>query len=375
MPVQDMTSGAEEDGRGKLRGDDSAVAAIGREERADGVSEQASKQPADIEFKGVTKRFGEVVAVDNVSLTVERGAFYTFLGPSGCGKTTSLRLIAGFEQPDEGDVQIGGALVVGVPPYRRPVNMVFQHYALFPHLTVADNIGYGLRQRAPRPEKSAIDKQVGEMLELVRLPGFERRRVWELSIELQTLQREVGITFVLVTHDQEEALSMSDTICIMRDGHIVQTGNPTELYDEPVNGYVADFVGKSNFFAGKVVEAAGTEAAVELDGGRVLRGRRPRTGEALAPGARGVIVVRPELVHVMPAAGSGMSEEDVETPGRIKNRIFLGEHTEYLIGTEELGDILALVPKHIEASEGGFSPGDEVRIGWRASATLSLAER
>ena len=131
----------------------------------------------------------------------------------------------------------------------------------------------------------------------------------------------------------------------------------------------------STFIAGKVVEAAGTEAAVELDGGRVLRGRRPSTGEPLAPGARGVIVVRPELVHVMPAAGSGMSEEDVETPGRIKNRIFLGEHTEYLVGTQELGDILALVPKHVEASDGGFSPGDEVRIGWRASAALSLAER
>jgi spermidine/putrescine transport system ATP-binding protein len=413
MPVQDLTSVAEEDGCRKFRDEGSAVAANGQGERTGGVSEQASKQSTDIEFKGVTKRFGEVVAVDSVSLSVERGAFYTFLGPSGCGKTTSLRLIAGFEQPDEGDVQIGGASVVGVPPYRRPVNMVFQHYALFPHLTVADNIGYGLRQRAPRPEKSAIDRQVGETLELVRLPGFEKRRVWELSggqqqrvalaralinhptvllldeplaaldrklrremqIELQTLQREVGITFVLVTHDQEEALSMSDTICIMRDGRIVQTGNPTELYDEPVNGYVADFVGKSNFFAGKVVEATGTDAAVELEGGRVLSGRRPKTGETLAPGARGVIAVRPELVHVMPTAGTGMSKPDVEAPGRIKNRIFLGEHTEYLVGTQELGDILALVPKHVEASDGGFSPGDEVRIGWRVSAALSLAER
>ncbi len=372
-----------------------------------------SGQSADIEFAGVTKRFGDIVAVDDVSLSVERGAFYTFLGPSGCGKTTSLRLIAGFEQPDGGDVRIGGASVVGIPPYRRPVNMVFQHYALFPHLSVADNIGYGLRQRTPRPPKPEIDVQIGEMLELVRLSGFETRRVWELSggqqqrvalaralinhptvllldeplaaldrklrremqIELQTLQREVGITFVLVTHDQEEALSMSDTICIMRDGKIVQTGGPKELYDEPANGYVADFVGKSNFFAGKVVRASAAEAAVELEGGRVLSGRRPKNGEALAPGARGVIAVRPELVHVMPSAGSGGSETDVEAPGRIKNRIFLGEHTEYLVGTHELGDILALVPKHVEASDGGFSPGDEVRIGWRVSAALSLAER
>jgi spermidine/putrescine transport system ATP-binding protein len=385
----------------------------GNRERAGGVPKDNSGQSADIEFVGVTKRFGDIVAVDDVSLSVERGAFYTFLGPSGCGKTTSLRLIAGFEQPDAGDVRIGSQSVVGIPPYRRPVNMVFQHYALFPHLSVAENIGYGLRQRTPRPAKSELAAQVGEMLELVRLAGFETRRVWELSggqqqrvalaralinhptvllldeplaaldrklrremqIELQSLQREVGITFALVTHDQEEALSMSDTICIMRDGHIVQTGSPRELYDEPVNGYVADFVGKSNFFAGKVVEATGTGAAVELEGGRVLSGRRPKNGETIAPGARGVIAVRPELVHVMPTAGTGMSEPDVEAPGRIKNRIFLGEHTEYLVGTQELGDILALVPKHVEASDGGFSPGDEVRIGWRMSAALSLAER
>jgi spermidine/putrescine transport system ATP-binding protein len=413
MTGQELPLARETADRPEVAGDVFAAATGDDGERAGGVPEQVSQQPADIEFVGVTKRFGEVVAVDTVSLSVERGAFYTFLGPSGCGKTTSLRLIAGFEQPDQGDVQIGGTSVVGIPPYKRPVNMVFQHYALFPHLTVADNIGYGLRQRAPRPEKQALAKQVGETLELVRLPGFEKRRIWELSggqqqrvalaralinrptvllldeplaaldrklrremqIELQTLQREVGITFVLVTHDQEEALSMSDTICIMRDGRIVQTGNPTELYDEPVNGYVADFVGKSNFFAGKVVEATGTDAAVELEGGRVLGGRRPKNGETLAPGARGVIAVRPELVHVMPAAGTGMSETEVEAPGRIKNRIFLGEHTEYLVGTQELGDILALVPKHVEASDGGFSPGDEVRIGWRMSAALSLAER
>jgi spermidine/putrescine transport system ATP-binding protein len=385
----------------------------GSRERAGGVPKDISGQSADIEFVGVTKRFGDIVAVDDVSLSVERGAFYTFLGPSGCGKTTSLRLIAGFEQPDAGDMRIGGQSVVGIPPYRRPVNMVFQHYALFPHLSVAENIGYGLRQRTPRPAKDDIAGQVGEMLELVRLTGFETRRVWELSggqqqrvalaralikpptvllldeplgaldrklrremqIELQTLQREVGITFVLVTHDQEEALSMSDTICIMREGRIVQTGNPKELYDEPVNGYVADFVGKSNFFVGKVVEATGSGAAVELEGGRVLSGRRPKNGETLAPGARGVIAVRPELVHVMPTPGPGISETDIEAPGRIKNRIFLGEHTEYLVGTQELGDILALVPKHVEASDGGFSPGDEVRIGWRMSAALSLAER
>ncbi|MBE9557102.1 MAG: ATP-binding cassette domain-containing protein, partial [Proteobacteria bacterium] len=206
-------------------------------------TESRLNQPIDIEFVNVTKRFGDVVAVDDVTLSVERGAFFSFLGPSGCGKTTSLRMIAGFDQPNAGDVRLSGESVVGVPPYKRPVNMVFQQYALFPHLNVGDNIGYGLRQRAPAPPKAEIDRQISEMLELVRLSGYENRRIWELSggqqqrvalaralinhptvllldeplaaldrklrremqIELQTLQREVGITFILVTHDQEEA--------------------------------------------------------------------------------------------------------------------------------------------------------------------------
>jgi len=367
---------------------------------------------ADIEFVGVTKRFGEVVAVDNVDLAISRGAFYTLLGPSGCGKTTSLRMIAGFDQPTAGDVRIGGASVVGIPAYKRPVNMVFQQYALFPHFDVADNIGYGLRQRSPRPSKQEITKRVGETLELVRLPGFERRRIWELSggqqqrvalaralinrptvllldeplaaldrklrremqIELQTLQREVGITFVLVTHDQEEALSMSDTICIMREGRIVQTGSPKALYDEPINGYVADFVGKSNFFVGEITDSDAKRGAVRLANGRALSGRQPVGGQALTAGQRGVIAVRPELIQVMAANSVTDDTFDVAAPGRVKNRIFLGEHTEYLIGTEELGDILALVPKYVEAAEGGFGRGDDVKVGWRRNAALALAE-
>ncbi|MEE8454067.1 MAG: ABC transporter ATP-binding protein, partial [Limibaculum sp.] len=139
------------------------------------------RDPVDIEFIGVTKRFGEILAVDDIDFSIERGAFHSFLGPSGCGKTTSLRLIAGFEQPTAGNVLIGGNAVVGVPPHKRPVNMVFQNYALFPHLNVADNIGYGLRQRSPRPAKADIAARVDEMLELVRLPGFAKRRSWELS--------------------------------------------------------------------------------------------------------------------------------------------------------------------------------------------------
>ena len=262
----------------------------------------------DIEFRNVTKRFDDVVAVDNVSLSVERGAFFTFLGPSGCGKTTSLRLIAGFDQPTEGDVFISGSSVVGVPSHKRPVNMVFQQYALFPHMDVTENIGYGLRQRNPKPGKQEVIKRVDETLEMVRLSGYGKRRAWELSggqqqrvalaralinhptcllldeplaaldrklrremqIELQTLQREVGITFILVTHDQEEALSMSDRICIMRDGRIVQSGSPRELYDEPISRYVADFVGKTNFFNGIVAETSDSRVTVKCDSGEVL---------------------------------------------------------------------------------------------------------
>jgi spermidine/putrescine transport system ATP-binding protein len=376
------------------------------------MNEDLARQPADIEFINVTKRFGDVVAVDDVSLSVERGAFFSFLGPSGCGKTTSLRMIAGFDQPTEGDVKLSGRSVVGVPPYKRPVNMVFQHYALFPHLNVGDNIGYGLRQKTPAPPRAEIARQVAETLELVRLSGYENRRIWELSggqqqrvalaralinhptvllldeplaaldrklrremqIELQTLQREVGITFILVTHDQEEALSMSDTICIMHNGRIVQTGSPTELYDNPLNRYVADFVGKSNFFEGKVTDADGHGARIETPAGHTLAGRKPRDATSLSTGSPAVIAVRPEIIFIAaPSAGAPYPAE-VEAPAVIRNRIFLGEQTEYLVEAEGLGEVLVRAPKHAEAQTGGFNPGEQVLIGWQAAAALALED-
>jgi len=375
-------------------------------------TQTGNPQEIDIEFRDISKRFDDVVAVDDVSLSIPRGSFFSFLGPSGCGKTTSLRLIAGFEQPTAGDVVIGGQSVVGVPPYKRPVNMVFQNYSLFPHLNVADNVGYGLRQQRPRPEKQEISRQVGETLELVRLTGYEQRRVWELSggqqqrvalaralinqpmvllldeplaaldrklrqemqIELQTLQREVGITFVLVTHDQEEALSMSDTICIMLEGRVVQIGGPRELYDEPMNHYVAGFVGKSNFFDGTVVETHGEGASVKLASGRVLKGRVPLSGMAPGKDQEAKLAVRPELVHIAQVNGKAVFSADVETPARVKNRIFLGEQTEYLVETEDLGDILVLASKHAEGISGGFSPGDAVTVGWDDASALAFEE-
>lgn len=372
----------------------------------------AAQAHYDIEFQSVTKRFGEVVAVDAVSLCIPRGGFFSFLGPSGCGKTTSLRLIAGFEQPSAGEVLIEGQSVVGVPAYRRPVNMVFQHYALFPHFNVFDNIAYGLRQIAPRPGKAEIDKRVAAALEMVRLTGYQSRRIWELSggqqqrvalaralvnrptvllldeplaaldrklrremqIELQTLQRDVGITFILVTHDQEEALSMSDVICLMLDGRIVQTGNPTELYDDPINRYVADFVGKSNFFGGKVVAADPQGARIETGSGRSLAGRHPKGVPSPPVGATAVLAVRPELVFISPSGHDLPNGTDIEAPARIRNRIFLGEQTEYLVEAEGLGEVLVRAPKHAESQSGGFNPGDTVLIGWQAKAALALTD-
>ncbi len=367
----------------------------------------------DIQFDQVTKRYGDVVALDNVSLSVERGEFFSFLGPSGCGKTTSLRLIAGFEQPTQGNVQIGGVSVIGVPPHRRPVNMVFQHYALFPHMNVSDNIGYGLRQRSPKPPKSETYRQVDELLEMVQMSGYGKRRIWELSggqqqrvalaralinkptvllldeplaaldrklrrdmqIELQTLQRDVGITFILVTHDQEEALSMSDRICIMREGCVVQMGSPRDLYDQPSNLYVADFVGKSNFITGSVTNINGRYVTVEDANGRTFVGAPSASASGFSVGVAASIAIRPELIVVSSHNSCAVDmATDVALNGRIKNRIFLGEHTEYLIETDGLGDILVLSPKHIESKRGAFEPGEAVALGWKNAAALALED-
>jgi len=332
----------------------------------------------------------------------------SFLGPSGCGKTTFLRMIAGFEQPDSGDVLLRGESVVGVPAFKRPVNMVFQHYALFPHLNVADNIGYGIKQVNRKISKKELATRVGETLEMVRLPGFQERNIWEMSggqqqrvalaralinrpnvllldeplaaldrklrrdmqIELQNLQREVGITFVLVTHDQEEALSMSDTVCLMKEGRIVQTGSPQDLYKEPLSPYVADFVGKSNFFKG-ISEGAG---AVKLTCGRIVEGRAPLTVELPPKSSAAVVCVRPEMIHIAAEGNKGASEHAMYFTGNIVNRIFLGENTEYVVRIDELGDVLVMSSRLSEASTGTFEPNQSVTIGWDKDATLIFAD-
>ncbi len=373
-------------------------------------SNGASAVPV-LTFRGVSKRFGDVVAARNLDLDVDEGEFLSFLGPSGCGKTTSLRMIAGFEQPSEGDVYLMGERVNGVPAYRRPVNMVFQHYALFPHLDVADNVSYGLRQRRPRPDADAIARRVEAMLEKVRLAGYARRKIWELSggqqqrvalaralinepalllldeplaaldrklrremqIELQNLQRDLGITFVLVTHDQEEALSMSDRVCIMRDGAIVQIGSPRELYDRPLNRYVADFVGKSNFFAGTLVETGRERVIVSLAGTL----RVPAVGGPSVAGmARGQgisLSVRPEQMVLSRDPRSLPADSAVKLEATVRNRIFLGEHTEYLLHETRLGEFLALAPRQTEISEPAFDTGESIHVSWSANAALVLS--
>jgi len=374
-------------------------------------SQSSDSHDLDIEFRGVTKRFEDVVALDDVSLAVERGAFFSFLGPSGCGKTTSLRLIAGFDQPSAGDIFIRGSSVVGIPSHKRPVNMVFQQYALFPHMDVAENIGYGLRQREPRPAKQEIIRKVDETLELVRLIGYNKRRVWELSggqqqrvalaralinrptcllldeplaaldrklrremqIELQTLQRDVGITFILVTHDQEEALSMSDQICIMRDGKIIQTGSPRELYDEPINRYVADFVGKTNFFDGAVLETSDSSTTLKLASDQIVVGAQSKGTTRLAIGSKASVAVRPEMISIS-AADEAINGTNITIPGQVMNRIFLGEHSEYLIATEGYGEVMVLSPRSFEGASRNFAPGDSVSISWNPEAALILGD-
>ena len=370
---------------------------MGNGEYAQDVGPTGRKTVA--ELRDVSKRFGDVRAVSDLNLSIGEGEFLSFRGPSGCGKTTALRMLAGFERPTEGDVILDGEVVNSVEPHHRPVNMVFQHYALFPHMTVAQNIGYGLRQRRPRLPRAEIVDKVRKTLTVVQLEGFENRRIWEMSggqqqrvalaraivnepklllldepmaaldrklrkemqIELQDLQRQLGITFVLVTHDQEEALSMSDRICIMREGRIVQIGSPQELYDRPNSRYVAGFVGTSNFFNGTLTDEKGPLATVRLNNGMVLQAN-PHGG--LTRDQDVCISVRPEQMKLH-RQGDGLSVE-------VQNRIFLGEHTEYLVNHESLGDFLVLSSRQAEQAEGQFNAGDRALVSWESSAALIL---
>lgn len=363
-----------------------------------------------VSFQQVSKHYGDVAAVNNLNLDVQAGEFLSLLGPSGCGKTTSLRMIAGFEQPTTGTVQLAGKTVNGVPAYKRPVNMVFQHYALFPHKDVATNVAFGLRQVRPRLGKAFIDKRVAQTLEQVRLGGYQHRRIWELSggqqqrvalaralinepqvllldeplaaldrklrhemqIELQTLQRTVGITFVLVTHDQEEALSMSDRVCLMRDGGIVQIGTPMELYDKPTSRYVADFVGRSNFFPGSVTGSTTHAVDIALACGLTLSSTNPYNKSTHSQGEDVVVCVRPEQLRMSRTKTEQTAADAICTDGVVLNRIFLGEHTEYLLRNEKLGEILLLAPRQNELTEPPLNTGEHVYVTCSRDSALVI---
>lgn len=355
----------------------------------------ASASTNDIEFRSVTKNYGDVTAVTDINLNVPKGAFLALLGPSGCGKTTCLRMIGGFEQPSEGAVLINGREMNGVPAYRRPVNMVFQHYALFPHFNVEQNVAYGLKQMRPRIASAEIGRRVMEALEMVRLDGFSKRRIHEMSggqqqrvalaraivnrpsvllldeplaaldkklrsamqIELQTLQRELGITFVLVTHDQEEALSMADVVCVMSAGRIRQLGSPQEVYDRPADLFVADFVGKTNRVSA-IMEADGATLRL-ADGSAIAASARQR----VSPGET-IVAIRPEAIRLTRVE----AREASAFKGTVTHRIFLGSSAEYAVTVPGLGDFLVTADRRGMKESDLVEPGEVVFLGFDPAA-------
>ncbi len=312
-----------------------------------------------IRIQNLTKTYpGGVLAVDDLSLTVEEGEFVTFLGPSGCGKTTTLRMIAGFETPNAGRILLAGSDVTELPPYRRQVNTVFQDYALFPHMTVRENVGYGLRVAGVAREE--IARRVDEGLDTVELAdkadarpatlsGGQKQRAAlaralvrkpkvllldeplsaldaklreAMQVELKHLHQRLGITFVFVTHAQTEALVMSDRVVVMDRGRVVQSGSPTELYDFPATPYVADFIGTSNMIEGRVAEAADGQVVVRLAGGDL----RCRNGQTLSPGDPVVVGIRPEKVQLRGATGpEGAGKDQAVLSGTVIDSLFRGD--------------------------------------------------
>lgn len=314
-----------------------------------------------LEIDRISKRFGDFCAVDDVSIAVQRGEFLTFLGPSGCGKSTLLRMIAGFETPSDGEIRIGGRSMTGVQPYNRPVGIVFQNLALFPHLSVAENVGYGLKARRVGADESR--SRTAEMLAMVELAGFEQRRIHELSggqkqrvalaralvlrpdvllldeplsaldlklrrqlqYELKGIQQRVGTTFLFVTHDQEEALTMSDRIAVINAGRVEQLDTPELVYRQPASTFVARFVGDTNLLQGTVAQAG--DDWLDLDLGRFGTGVRVHTREPVPAGAAVALSVRPEHVHLIAEAEAAPAHLQATVQGRS----YGGTHTRYVL--------------------------------------------
>ncbi len=356
-----------------------------------------------LRFEGVTKRFGGVVAVDALDLAIYAGEFFALLGPSGCGKTTLLRMLAGFETPDEGSIRLGEADIARVPPYRRPVNMMFQSYALFPHLTVAGNVAFGLKQeRLPRPEIAA---RVAEMLALVKLEGLAGRKPHQLSggqrqrvalarslakrpkvllldeplaaldkklreetqFELMDLQKRLGTTFVIVTHDQEEAMTVAHRIAVMDHGRLVQVATPQRLYEEPASRWVAGFIGDVNLIDGVVIAADAAGVAIEGAGGRRYR---VAAAPAVKPGQQVAIALRPEKLRLATEKPAGVGENCLA--GRVGDIAYLGDVSLYRVRLDDGAVITASRANASRTADGAIGWDDAVWLTWSADAGVLL---
>jgi spermidine/putrescine transport system ATP-binding protein len=355
-----------------------------------------------IALRGVSKSFGGVGAVDDVTLEIAEGEFFSMLGPSGCGKTTTLRMIAGFEAPDAGSVVLQGMDVTSVPANRRPVNMVFQQYALFPHMSIYDNVAFGLRvQHVPRHEHR---ERIRELLRIVALEGLEARRPKQLSggqqqrvalaralvnrpaallldeplgaldvklrkhmqLELKRIQHELGTTFVYVTHDQEEALAMSDRIAVMNGGKVEQTGSPREIYDRPISAFVADFIGSLNALDVTIDELVGTYSVSRFgDSERVV----VSVGAGHHPGENVRVAVRPEQVQIGTTSRT-VPEQGSRLEGTIVELVYLGMYTQFHVETKA-GRIVS--HRLADESLAGLERGSKVTVSWEPEQAAVLA--
>jgi spermidine/putrescine transport system ATP-binding protein len=367
-----------------------------------------------LEIQGVTRRFGDFTAVDDVSLAVEPGEFFTLLGPSGCGKTTLLRMIAGFDLPDAGRILLSGEDLAGTPPELRPVRTVFQSYALFPHMSVEGNVAFPLRMaRVPAGERKL---RIEGALEDVRLTGFNKRFPHELSggqkqrvaiaralvthplmllldeplaaldaklredlsIELINLQKEVGIAFVYVTHDQTEALALSHRIAVMNHGRIEQLDEPSKIYGFPRTRFVADFIGHCNLFSGPVRQSNGSVATVDVEG---LGPVQVATQTSVPGGARGTVAIRPEKIRICAnAAEAGERVTGSADPhanlyrGSVHDLLYMGDVTVYRVGTPAGATVEALLANSQSGRAKFFEVGDAVEVSWPVAAGHFIAE-
>ncbi len=360
-----------------------------------------------IEFRGVTKRFGDFTAVDDISLTIYEREFFALLGPSGCGKTTMMRMVAGFDEPTAGDVMLDGRNLAGVPPYRRPSNMMFQSYALFPHMTVEGNVGFGLKQEGMA--KDEIAGRVAEMLKLVKLTPFAKRRPDQLSggqkqrvalarslakkpkvllldeplgaldkklreetqFELSDLQVDLGLTFIIVTHDQEEAMTLADRIAVMDHGKIIQIGTPAEIYEQPNSRYVADFIGNINLLEGRVIAASGGAIRMECGGTGAMVDVDLQEVQA-STGDTAWFAVRPEKVGISLSAPADTSVNAI--PGEVWDIEYLGDVSIYHVRLASGATLKTTVANATRLVERPITWEDKVWLTWPRDGGVVLTK-